>query len=242
MPAKSCWSSGRGGWSALSRRAHGGAFTTATEQLPARARCTTRLRTALLGAVIDSGRAVARSCPRLWTGVVDGADHGQRRRSVVAKHRRAARPQVGDRRAPLPPGPLIPRRDRGGARVEPWMSIIINTDCGSVSQRSRNASVLHHSSAAGKFHVLPSGGVRHLDAPWLRGRRDSAELRFATARRQPPRPRPTNIRTPLNSAAEVANDRSRNETRRHARKPIVYGTEKPVTNRRCQGVSTERGW
>jgi transposase len=44
-----------------------GTFTPATEQLPVRARCTTRLRTALLSAVIDSGRAVAevaadRSC------------------------------------------------------------------------------------------------------------------------------------------------------------------------------------
>jgi transposase len=36
-----------------------GTFTPATEQLPVRARCTTRLRTALLSAVIDSGRAVA---------------------------------------------------------------------------------------------------------------------------------------------------------------------------------------
>ena len=34
-------------------------FTPATDQLPARARYTTRLRTALLAAVIDSGRAVA---------------------------------------------------------------------------------------------------------------------------------------------------------------------------------------
>src|SRR5215203_1558494 len=34
-------------------------FIAATDQLPLRARCTTRLRTALLAAVIDSGRAVA---------------------------------------------------------------------------------------------------------------------------------------------------------------------------------------
>jgi zinc-finger of transposase IS204/IS1001/IS1096/IS1165/Helix-turn-helix domain of transposase family ISL3 len=33
-------------------------FTPTTEELPARARCTTRLKTALLDAVIDSGRAV----------------------------------------------------------------------------------------------------------------------------------------------------------------------------------------
>src|SRR5689334_2861873 len=33
-------------------------FTPATPELPARARCTTRLRTAVLAAVIDSGRAV----------------------------------------------------------------------------------------------------------------------------------------------------------------------------------------
>jgi len=34
-------------------------FTTATEQLPVRAQCTTRLKTALLDAVIGSGRAVS---------------------------------------------------------------------------------------------------------------------------------------------------------------------------------------
>ena len=34
-------------------------FTPVTDQLPARARCTTRLRTRVLAAVIDSGRAVA---------------------------------------------------------------------------------------------------------------------------------------------------------------------------------------
>jgi hypothetical protein len=50
-------------------------FIPATDQLPLRARCTTRLRTALLDAVIDSGRAVA----EVWGGVVDGADHPERR-------------------------------------------------------------------------------------------------------------------------------------------------------------------
>ena len=34
-------------------------FTPATEQLPTRARCTTRLKAALLDAVINSGRAVS---------------------------------------------------------------------------------------------------------------------------------------------------------------------------------------
>ena len=46
-------------------------FTPATEQLPVRARCTTRLKTALLDAVIDSGRAVVGGRRRLrvawWT-------------------------------------------------------------------------------------------------------------------------------------------------------------------------------
>ncbi len=38
-------------------------FTPATEQLPARARCTTRLKTAVLNALIESGRAVAEVAP-----------------------------------------------------------------------------------------------------------------------------------------------------------------------------------
>jgi transposase len=59
-------------------------FTPATPQLPARARCTTRLKTALLAAVnrLRSGRR--RGGRRLPGGVVDGAGDGQRRGGVAA--------------------------------------------------------------------------------------------------------------------------------------------------------------
>jgi hypothetical protein len=91
-------------------------FIPATDQLPLRARCTIRLRTALLDAVIDSGRAVAEVAADYgvawWTvqTTLNGA--------AVAEHQRSACPSAGHRRAPLPTGALVPRRARlaaGGA-------------------------------------------------------------------------------------------------------------------------------
>jgi len=107
-------------------------FTPATEQLPARARCTTRLRTAVLDAVIDSGRAVAEVAQDFgvawWTvqatvnvAVVSlpSVDNLHVRRLGIDEHRyrrvRWYRDDVG-----------------GWRRVEPWMSTIVNADCGQV--------------------------------------------------------------------------------------------------------------
>jgi transposase len=59
-------------------------FTPVSEQLPARARCTTRLRTAVLDAVIDSGRAVAEVAGGVRGGLVDGAGHGHRGSGAAA--------------------------------------------------------------------------------------------------------------------------------------------------------------
>jgi transposase len=107
-------------------------FTPATEQLPARARCTTRLRTAVLEAVIDSGRPVAEVAGAFglawWTvqATVNAAavllpcvDELHVRRLGIDEHRyRHARWY---------------RDDHGGwRRVEPWMSTIVNADCGQV--------------------------------------------------------------------------------------------------------------
>ena len=107
-------------------------FTPATTQLPARARCTTRLRAAVLGAVIDSGRAVAEVAADYgvawWTvqATVNAAavllpevDQLHVRRLGIDEHRyRHVRWY---------------RDDHGRwRRVEPWMSTIVNTDCGQV--------------------------------------------------------------------------------------------------------------
>jgi transposase len=107
-------------------------FTPATEQLPARTRCTTRLKTALLDAVINSGRAVSEVAADLgvawWTvqATIDAAavllpevDNLHVRRLGIDEHRyRRVR---------------WFRHDQGGwRRVEPWMSTIVNADCGQV--------------------------------------------------------------------------------------------------------------
>jgi transposase len=110
----------------------GRTFTPATEQLPARARCTTRLKTAVLNAVIDSGRAVSEVA----------ADFGVAWWTVQATVNAAAvlLPSVDDlhvhrlgidehryRRVRW-------YRDDGGGwrRVEPWMSTIVNAASGQV--------------------------------------------------------------------------------------------------------------
>jgi transposase len=107
-------------------------FTPATIQLPARARCTTRLRTAVLAAVVDSGRAVAEVAAdfRLawWTVqatvtaaavLLPDVDELYVRRLGIDEHRyrrvRWFRDEAG-----------------GWRRVEPWMSTIVNPDCGQV--------------------------------------------------------------------------------------------------------------
>jgi len=110
-----------------------GTFTPATEQLPVRARCTTRLRTTLLSAVIDSGRAVAEVAAdhgvAWWTvqSTVNAAavllpnvDQLHVRRLGIDEHRYR---RVRWFRDP----------DGGGwRRVEPWMSTFVNADCGQV--------------------------------------------------------------------------------------------------------------
>jgi transposase len=107
-------------------------FTTATEQLPVRARCTSRLKTALLDAVIGSGRAVSEVAADLgvawWTvqATVNAAavllpevDNLHVRRLGIDEHRYRRVRWFRD--------------DQGGwRRVEPWMSTIVNTDCGQV--------------------------------------------------------------------------------------------------------------
>lgn len=107
-------------------------FTPVSEQLPARARCTTRLRTAVLEAVIDSGRAVAEVAADFgvawWTvqATVNAAavllpdvDELHVRRLGIDEHRyrrvRWYRDEAG-----------------GWRRVEPWMSTIVNADSGQV--------------------------------------------------------------------------------------------------------------
>ena len=110
-----------------------GTFTPATEQLPARARCTTRLRTALLAAVIDSGRAVAEVA----------ADHGVAWWTVQSTVNAAAvlLPNVDElhvRRLGIDEHRYRRVRwfrdldDGGWRRVEPWMTSIVNADCGQV--------------------------------------------------------------------------------------------------------------
>ena len=107
-------------------------FTPATEQLPLRARCTTRLKTALVEAVIDSGRAVAEVAADYrvawWTvqATVNTAavllaevDQLPVRRLGIDEHRyRRVR--------------WFRHEDGGWRRVEPWMSTIVNADTGQV--------------------------------------------------------------------------------------------------------------
>jgi transposase len=107
-------------------------FTPATVQLPARARCTTRLKMVLLAAVIDSGRAVVEVAAAYqvawWTvqATVNTAavllpevDDLQVRRLGIDEHRyrrvRWLREEAG-----------------GWRRVEPWMSTIVNAASGQV--------------------------------------------------------------------------------------------------------------
>jgi transposase len=107
-------------------------FTPASEQLPARARCTTRLRAALLDAVIEAGRAVAEVA----------ADHGVAWWTVQATVNAAAvlLPEVDDlrvRRLGIDEHRYRKvrwyRAEGGGwRRVEPWMSTIVNADSGQV--------------------------------------------------------------------------------------------------------------
>jgi transposase len=106
-------------------------FTHSSGELPLRARCTTRLRTAALAAVIDSGRAVAEVAGDLgvawWTvqATVNAAavslpdvDQQWVRRLGIDEHRY--------RRVRW-------FRDEGGwRRVEPWMSTLVNADSGQV--------------------------------------------------------------------------------------------------------------
>jgi transposase len=107
-------------------------FTPMTEQLPSRARCTTRLKTAVLSAVIDSGRSVAEVAADLqvawWTvqATVNTAavllpeiDQLQVRRLGIDEHRYRRVRWFRD-------------EDGGWRRVEPWMSTVVNADSGQV--------------------------------------------------------------------------------------------------------------
>ena len=107
-------------------------FTPATAELPVRARCTSRLRAAVLDAVIGSGRAVAEVAHDFgvawWTvqAAVNAAavllpsiDDLHVRRLGIDEHRyrrvRWFRDESG-----------------GWRRVEPWMSTIVNADSGQI--------------------------------------------------------------------------------------------------------------
>ena len=107
-------------------------FTPVTAELPVRARCTSRLRAAVLDAVIGSGRAVAEVAHDFgvawWTvqATVNAAavllpniDDLHVRRLGIDEHRyrrvRWFRDESG-----------------GWRRVEPWMSTIVNADSGQV--------------------------------------------------------------------------------------------------------------
>jgi transposase len=107
-------------------------FIPATDQLPLRARCTTRLRTALLAAVIDSGRAVAEVAADFrvawWTVqatlnaaavMLPEVDNLYVRRLGIDEHRYRRVRWFRDEQG-------------GWRRVEPWMSTIVNADCGQV--------------------------------------------------------------------------------------------------------------
>jgi transposase len=108
-------------------------FTQATEQLPARARCLTRLREHLADAVLDSGRAITEVAGAFgvawWTVqyAVDAAvvelpdvDHTRVRHLGVDEHRFARARFFRD------------DATGGWQRVEPWMSTFVNTDTGQV--------------------------------------------------------------------------------------------------------------
>ncbi len=107
-------------------------FTPASAQLPVRARCTTRLKVAVLDAVVDSGRAVAEVA----------AAHGVAWWTVQATVTAAAvlLPEVDDlhvRRLGIDEHRYRSvrwfRDEHGGwRRVEPWMSTIVNADSGQV--------------------------------------------------------------------------------------------------------------
>jgi transposase len=106
-------------------------FIPATDQLPLRARCTTRLRTALLEAVIDSGRAVAEVA----------ADYGVAWWTVQATLNVAAvrLPNIDDlpvRRLGIDEHRYRRvrwfRDEHGWRRVEPWMSTLVNADTAQV--------------------------------------------------------------------------------------------------------------
>jgi transposase len=109
-----------------------GTFTPATLGLPVRAKCTTRLKTVLLAAVIDSGRAVVEVAAAYqvawWTvrAAINAAavflpevDELHVRRLGIDEYRywrvRWFRDESGGRR-----------------RVEPWMSTIVNAASGQV--------------------------------------------------------------------------------------------------------------
>jgi len=72
-------------------------FTQRTEQLPARARCLTRLRQTLLDAVIALGALRAGGRHRARGVVVDGADGGRRRDPDAARRRRGGGDRARDR-------------------------------------------------------------------------------------------------------------------------------------------------
>ena len=81
-------------------------FTQTTPELPLRARCTSRLRRGVLET--RPTRCWCRG--RIWDRLVDGPQERQRRRRRAAwRGRRPPRTPLGDRRAPLPSGPLVPR-------------------------------------------------------------------------------------------------------------------------------------
>jgi transposase len=107
-------------------------FTHATSQLPTRSRCTTRLRTAALAAVVDSGRAVAEVAAELrlawWTvqATVNAAavllpdvDQQWVRRLGIDEHRYRRVRWCRD-------------GDGGWRRVELWMSTLVNASTGQV--------------------------------------------------------------------------------------------------------------
>jgi transposase len=108
-------------------------FVSATDELPARARCTSRLRVALLDAVVDSGRAVAEVAAAhgvgWWTvqatvnaaaALLPDVDDLHVRRLGIDEHRYRSVRWFRD-------------PDHGGwRRVEPWMSTIVNADCGQI--------------------------------------------------------------------------------------------------------------
>jgi hypothetical protein len=72
-----------------------GTLILATDQLPLRARCTTRLRTALLDAVIDPDRAAAEVAGDYGVAWWTVRAHPERRGGAVAEHRQSACPPAG---------------------------------------------------------------------------------------------------------------------------------------------------